>query len=72
VIFYNLNGGCKGYSCIDKYVYTPHYSFVLVVDEKKMKSGVIRQIKDTNKHKERIMKKNLESTPIANKKVITL
>lgn len=32
VSYLNLNGGCKGYSCLDDYVYTPHYSLAIVED----------------------------------------
>ena len=46
VTHFNLNGGCKGYSCTDGYTYTPHYSFAVVIDEKKMK-GLKKEIKQT-------------------------
>lgn len=36
-MFFTLDGGCLGYSCIDNYVYTPHYSFVIALDAYKMK-----------------------------------
>jgi hypothetical protein len=75
IIYFNLNGGCKGYSCTEYYVYTPHYSFAIVRDEKKMKTvgKEMRNIKEMNKHKERIMKKKQqESTPIASKKVVNI
>ena len=74
ITHFNLNGGCKGYSCIDGYTYTPHYSFAVVIDEKKMK-GLQKEIKQDeaiNKHKERMAMKKIESTPVANKKVVNI
>lgn len=73
ITYFNLIGGCKGYSCIDEYVYTPHYSFAVVTDEKKMKnlSSELKAGKELEKHKERIMKKN-QGTSIQMKKVVNL
>lgn len=74
VTYFNLNGGCKGYSCTDGYTYTPHYSFAIVIDEKKMKNlkKEIKQDDAINKHKERMTNKKAEGTPIANKKVVNI
>jgi hypothetical protein len=43
-----------------------------VVDEKKMKnlSSEMRAAKDLERHKERMMKKNMQTTPMTMKKVL--
>jgi hypothetical protein len=62
-----MNGGCKGYSCID-HVYTPHYSFAILEDEIETRKANKRANLD-EQHKAKMGSNKVETKTEIKKKV---